>query len=142
MKRLFLDSSALAKRYVKESGTERVLALLSNADEVLLSVLAVPELISAFNRLRREKKISHGQYLSLKNSLAADIPQATLIDISTAVIECAVRSLEEAPLRTLDALHIGSAIISSADLFVSADARQCESAEAMHLKVEHVGEQA
>lgn len=134
--RLFLDSSALAKRYVRESGTDMVQALLSAADEVILSVLAVPELISAFNRLRREKKISRKQYLSLKNNLAGDIAQATVIDLTPAVIEHAVRSLEEFPLRTLDALHIGAAITSSADLFVSADLRQCESARALHLKVE------
>jgi uncharacterized protein len=139
MMRIFLDSSALAKRYVVESGTEKVLALCRNADEILISVLAVPELISAFSRLRREERLSTEQYSFLKQELAADIAQATVIDLASSVIEIALRCLEEHPLRALDALHIGAAISSSVDLFVSADYRQCSSAKALNLNVEQVG---
>ena len=39
--RLFLDSSALAKRYVLENGSDRVVELCREADEVVLSSLLV-----------------------------------------------------------------------------------------------------
>jgi hypothetical protein len=60
--RAYFDSSALAKRYIVEPGTAEVLKHCSNASEILLSILCIPELISAFNRLAREKKITRIQY--------------------------------------------------------------------------------
>ena len=50
MMRIALDSSALAKRYVSESGTPRVLELCAQATEVVVSVLCVPEILSGLNR--------------------------------------------------------------------------------------------
>jgi len=43
--RILLDSSALAKRYVCEPGTEQVLSRCRDADEIVLSVLCVPALV-------------------------------------------------------------------------------------------------
>ncbi len=53
--RNFFDSSALAKRYVAEISTHNVLQLCQDSHQILLSVIVVPELLSAFNRLRREQ---------------------------------------------------------------------------------------
>jgi predicted nucleic acid-binding protein len=46
----FFDSSAFAKRYIEESGSQNVDALCQEAGEVGLSVLCVPEIVSALNR--------------------------------------------------------------------------------------------
>jgi predicted nucleic acid-binding protein len=61
----FFDSSALVKRYVAEEGTEAVISLCDRASEIGLSGIALPEIISAFCRLRREGKISDVQYRQL-----------------------------------------------------------------------------
>ena len=47
--RLFLDSSAFAKRFVNEAGSQDVERLCSLADELALSVICVPEIVSALN---------------------------------------------------------------------------------------------
>jgi predicted nucleic acid-binding protein len=44
-------------------------------------------------------------------------------------------SLERNTLRGMDVIHIGSAVAMQADLFVSADARQCATAAAVGLEV-------
>ena len=137
--RIFLDSSALAKRYVSEAGTEQVLRLCQEADEIVLSVLCVPELISGFNRLRREGKLSAARYHGLKEDIAADIEQATVLELSAPVIDRTIFCLEHAPLRALDAVQLASAIESHCHLFVTADHRQCEAAAALKLKFEMVG---
>ncbi len=137
--RILLDSSALAKRYVSEPGTEQVLRRCREADEIVLSVLCVPELISAFNRLRREGKLSESRYRRLKSDLAADLEQATIIDLTPSVVHRTVFCLEHAPFRTLDAIHVASAIESLCDLFISADRRQCEAAARLKLRTENVG---
>jgi len=133
--RIFFDSSAFAKRYVSEEGTDAVVQWCDRATEIALSGIALPELISAFCRLRRESKISEAQYQQLKDLLLADIEDAAICDLTPIVLGHSIASLERNTLRGLDAIHIGSAVAMQADLFVSADARQCAAAAATGLEV-------
>jgi hypothetical protein len=134
----FFDSSAFVKRYVREEGTEAVLSLCESASEVGLSGIALPEIISAFCRLRREGKISEVQYRQLKSSLLADIEDAAVCDLTPQVLAHAIARLEDSVLRGMDALHIGSAVTLKADVFVSADRRQCDAAARAGLRVQMV----
>jgi len=134
----FFDSSAFVKRYVREDGTEAVLAFCDRASEIGLSGIALPEIISAFCRLRREGKISDVQYRQLKSSLLADIEDAAICDLTPQVLAHAMTSLEANVLRGMDALHIGSALALKADFFVSADRRQCDAAARAGLSVQMV----
>ena len=134
----FFDSSAFVKRYVREEGTEAVLSLCDGASEIGLSGIALPEIISAFCRLRREGKISEVQYRQLKSSLLADIEDAAVCDLTPQVLARAIASLEDSVLRGMDALHIGSAVTLKADVFVSADRRQCDAAARAGLQVQMV----
>jgi len=133
--RIFFDSSAFAKRYVSEEGTDAVVQWCDRAAEIALSGIALPELISAFCRLRRESKISDAQYQQLKDSLLADIEDAAICDLTPIVLAHSIASLERNTLRGMDAIHIGSAVAMQADLFVSADTRQCAAAAAAGLQV-------
>jgi predicted nucleic acid-binding protein len=134
----FFDSSAFVKRYVREEGTEAVLSLCDGASEIGLSGIALPEIISAFCRLRREGKISDVQYRQLKSSLLTDIEDAAFCDLTPQVLAQAIASLEDSVLRGMDALHIGSAVALKADVFVSADRRQCDAAARAGLRVQMV----
>jgi predicted nucleic acid-binding protein len=138
--RLFIDSSALAKRYVSEPGTDAVLRRCLEADEIVLSVLCAPELISAFNRLHREKKISASAYRRLKDDLAADLAQATIVDLTPSVVNRTVFCLEREPFRALDAVQVASAMEFLCDLFITADRRQSAAATRLKLKTENVGD--
>lgn len=44
--RVFFDSSAFIKRYVSESGTDAVLEWCDLATEIILSGIALPEIVS------------------------------------------------------------------------------------------------
>ena len=136
--RVFFDSSAFVKRYVSETGTDVVLEWCDRASEIGLSGIALPEIISAFCRLRRETRITDTQYRTLKSLLLADIEDAAVCDLTPAVLGNAVSCLEGSVLRGMDAIHIGSAVALKADVFVSADARQCEAAARAGLRVEAV----
>lgn len=133
--RVFFDSSAFAKRYVDEAGTVEVLEWCDEATELALSVIAVPELVSAFRRLVREKRLTEKQYAQLKADLRADLVDALLCDTSPQVVQRAIDALEVVPLRGMDAVHVGSALVCGADIFVSADARQSAAAERFGLRV-------
>lgn len=127
--RIFFDTSALTKRYVEEEGSGKVRALCAQADALGVSVLVLPELISTLCRLVREGRLSAEEYQSLKAAVQADLSDADLCDVSQEIFEQAIRCLELHPLRTLDALHVGSALVYQPDLFVSADRRQTEAAD-------------
>ena len=82
--RLFFDTSAFAKRYVAEPGTERVLELCSQASSIGLAAICLPELISTLCRLVREGRLSGEQYNELKRDLLAQTMDAV------AVTQCAL----------------------------------------------------
>lgn len=136
--RVFFDTSAFAKRYVSEAGTDAVLEWCDRATEIGLSGIALPEIISAFCRLRREARITDLQYRQLKTLLLADIEDAALCDLTPAVLAQAVSSLETNVLRGMDAIHIGSAVALKADVFVSSDKRQLDAAARAGLRVVEV----
>lgn len=136
--RVFFDSSAFVKRYVSEAGTEAVLNWCDQATEIGLSAIALPEIVSAFCRLRREGKIDDTQYRQLKTLLLTDIEDAAICDLTPTVLVQSITSLETNVLRGMDAIHIGSAVALQVDVFISADQRQRDAAARAGLRVEAV----
>ena len=136
--RVFFDSSAFVKRYVSEASTEVVLAWCDRASELGLSAIALAEIVAAFCRLRREDKIDDTQYRQLKSLLLVDIEDAAICDLTPEVLAQSIASLEANVLRGMDAIHIGSAVALEADVFISADQRQCDAANRAGLRVEKV----
>ena len=133
---VFLDSSALAKRYINESGSDRVEEILASASSLGVSVLCLSEIISALCRRRRERKLSAQQYAMAKEALLNDIADASVVYVTDHVVAHAVDLLERWPVRSSDSLHVAAAAEWSADLFVSADHRQCVAARGCGLQVE------
>jgi hypothetical protein len=136
--RVFFDSSAFAKRYIREEGTDAVLSWCDKATELCLSGIALTEIVSAFCRLQRENRVSPVQYRHLKTMLMADISDAAICDLTPEVIRHSIIALEKNALRGMDAVHLGSALALNVDIFVSADARQCGAATQAGLKVVQV----
>jgi len=136
--RVFFDSSAFVKRYVREAGTDAVLQWCGQATEIILSGIALPEIISTFCRLQREGKITETQYRQLKSLLMADIEDAAMGDLTPVVLAQAIWSLERNVLRGMDAIHIGCAVALKAEMFISADKRQLDAAARSGLRVEPV----
>ena len=67
--------------------------------------------------------------------LMADITDAAICDLTPEVIRHSIIGLERNVLRGMDAIHLGSALALNADIFVSADARQCVAAAQAGLRV-------
>jgi uncharacterized protein len=122
--RTFLDSSAFAKRFIDEAGSESVDAVCREASELALSVICVPEVISAMNRWVRERKLSKQQYNEAKKRLLSEVEDADVVDLTPSVVALSVAILEGNPIRAMDALHVACALQWQAQLFVSADEQQ------------------
>jgi predicted nucleic acid-binding protein len=135
---VFLDSSALAKRYHEEPGSDRVDQILFSASSLGVSVICLSEVVSALCRYRRERKLSLQQYSKAKQACLEDIEDSSVVYVTDQVITRAIALLEHWTLRSSDSLQVASAAEWNADLFVSADAKQCAAARGCGLRVEQL----
>jgi predicted nucleic acid-binding protein len=138
--KLAVDSSAFAKRYVKEVGSEKLDRLLQNANDLGLCVITLPEIISALNRRWREGSLNDKDYEKAKNELLNDADDATVLQITPSVTSQAVKLLESNALRAMDTLHIACALEWNAHLFVTADRRQFKAGMNSGLQVQFLGD--
>jgi len=133
--KVFLDTSAFAKRYVAEQGSDKVTELCQQADNLVVSVIYLPELISTLSRLLREKKLSKADYRKLKEDAMADLADIETSQITPEVLVSVVSLLESNQLRAMDALHVACALAVGPDIFVSADHRQLAAAQKVGLRI-------
>jgi predicted nucleic acid-binding protein len=127
--RYFLESSAFAKLFVFERGSEPLIQLLEKVDDSqkLVSALASLEVRSAIRRRQREGDIPLADAdLALEN---VSLESLRIVEqpVSPAVIDVAKLVLDSHPLRAMDALHLATCIVMRDTLqvsdicFVSAD---------------------
>lgn len=132
MKILF-DTSALLKRYLPESGREAVLALVAQAMPMVAAPHCKVELYSALNRVRRETHASDTSYRDTCAEVECNFSEMQIVPMSASVERCAIRALEASAMRGMDALHVAAALSAGVDLFVTADLRQFNGAQALGL---------
>jgi predicted nucleic acid-binding protein len=133
--KVFFDSSAFAKRYIAEPGSEETEKICSQATTLGVSSICLPEIISALCRLRRQSVITGDQYQNAKHALLKDLEDALICNITPSVIKQSIHVLETNRVRTLDALHVACALEFDAEAFVSSDIEQLSAAKSAGLKV-------
>jgi len=137
--KLAVDSSALAKRYIQEAGSDKLEILLQNASELALCIILVPEIVSGLNLRMREGFLTAADYRAAKRQLLADVRDATILQITPAVVSRSLRLLENGNLRAMDALHVACALEWGPDLFVTSDSGQSLAAGNAGLRTEYLG---
>ena len=138
--KVLTDSSALAKRYVLEVGSDEIDRFLQNASQLGLCTILIPEVVSGLNRRRRENNLSDDDYRTVKTQLMEDVHDAIILQVTPSVISHSVKLLETNVLRAMDALHIACALEWQAELFVTAAKRQYEAAQNAGLRTEFIGQ--
>jgi len=127
--RTFFDSSAFAKGYLEEPGSDSVERSLSQATAVGVAVTLVPEVVSAFCRLRRNGVWSRADYRRMRTFMLEDVADLNIVQLNEDVVGQAVEVLERNDLRAMDAIHVASALAWRSDVFVSGDRRQLTAAK-------------
>lgn len=138
--KLSIDSSSFAKRYIQEIGSDKIDDFLQQASELALCVIVVPEIISGLKRRLREHSLNQIDYRKAKTQLLDDVRDATVLQLTPAVISRSVKLLESNVLRAMDALHVACALEWKADLFVTSDRRQLDAAISFGLRTEYIGQ--
>jgi len=136
--KLLFDSSAIAKRYKRESGRELVERLLMAADAVVLAAHCKIEIASSLSREVHDNSIDTGQYGYVMGEVTQDFVDFDVWPVSPEIEALAIAAMAHSRLRAMDALHIGTAQAARVDLFVTADRKQALAAQAAGLKTELV----
>lgn len=137
---IYIDSSALAKLYLPERESEALDALLRGRRDLLISDLAVTEVISAVARRRREGALDARTANRVREALLSDarsgpVRQLDLTPLVHREAEQILLSAHGVPLRTLDALHIALARSAQAGGIITFDNRMAETAAIHGLRV-------
>jgi predicted nucleic acid-binding protein len=135
----YFDTSVLVKRYVKEAGSSASRKLLQRY-RFLSSALAPVEALSAFSRRRTTGEITHRDFLAIRSRLYKDRDYWELVELGPIVLSQAEELVQKTGLRTLDAMHVASALMFQAASgltipFVTADVRQRDAAESLALNL-------
>ncbi len=111
----YADSSALVKLHVREVGSDWVKGLVAptTANRIITSTLSIVEVISSFNRHRRELSITQSEYSQIaEDFLIISNNEYRLVQLTPLVIVESQRILETYALRTGDAVQLASAVLS------------------------------
>lgn len=130
---LFLDTSALVKRYVEEEGTELVLRRMDEDSEWVVSSIARTETEITLCRLGFDPDGSADLWQRLRD----DWERCHVVPVDPACLEGAAEIGCRFPVRTLDALHLAAADRLPAPLvMLTFDRRQADAARSMAITVE------
>lgn len=133
---LYLDSSAMAKLYVAEPGSEDTKALMqAHRGRLFSSVVTWAEVQSALARCWRERRISYAQYRLQQRGLAADWCMLHAVNLSLPVLAPAERLFQRHALRAYDAIQLCSALWIGRPVFACFDERLRRAAAAEGLSV-------
>lgn len=129
MTTLYLDTSALAKVYVTEAGTERARRAIADADAVITASLTVAEFGAVLGRRLRDGSLTPADIGEIRIRFARDAAGYFFIDLSRALSDAASDLALEHDLRGADAVHIASALafrarVTDGDLVVASGDRR------------------
>lgn len=129
---LFVDTSALVKRYVEEDGTALVLDRMAEDLDWVVSAVARIEAEITLCRLGFDSDVG----ATVVASLREDLQRCHVVPVDPACLERAAELGCEHEVRTLDALHLAAADRLPRPLVVlTFDRRQADAARAMGLTV-------
>jgi uncharacterized protein len=129
---LYVDSSALLKRYVDEPDSEAAGSLLRSDSSLLTARHTVVEVRRNLARLLDEPDAA-----AMRSAFMQDLEGLSIVELDPATCESAAAIAEVTGARTLDALHLAAAqrIGGAAVPFLTFDLRQAQAARSLGLTV-------
>ena len=132
MRPFFFDTSALAKRYLVEAGSDRVKVLIQNTTEhlVIISELTLVEMFSLLARRQKENDIQPKAAAILREAFLSHVHfEYVVVAVNSRLLADSRDLVTKHPgIRTLDAIQVTSAVYArdvfqQPVTFVSSDIR-------------------
>lgn len=135
----YFNTSVLMKRYVQEAGSSAVRRLLQQFRFLSSSIMPV-EAMSAISRRRVSGDLTPRDFLAIRSRLRKDRDYWELVEAGESVLLQAEELVQQANMRTLDAIHLASAMIFKSESrltipFITGDTKQRDAAHLLGFTV-------
>ncbi len=125
---LYLDTSALVKRYFREPHSDELLSRWRSATQIVTSFVAYAETMASMYLKKREADLSETFIQKIASSFQRDWESFIRIEVNQELNGHIDRVIQIHPLRGFDAIHLASALaiqerISEGFLFACFDER-------------------
>lgn len=129
---LYVDSSALLKRYVEEADSDVADELLASDPSLLTARHTVVEV-----RRNLARTLSERDAVEARAAFMLDLDALSLIELDAGTCEAAASIAETVGVRTLDALHLAAAQRAGGPAmpFLTFDVRQAQAARTLGFSV-------
>lgn len=108
---LYLDASALVKRYFAETGSEQVTVLIAKAESIGMAIISRAEVAATFAKLVRLRMLEHTTALALLQDFRNDWHDWMRIQLTESLVARADTLAWEHGLRGYDAVHLAAALV-------------------------------
>lgn len=108
---LYLDSSALVKRYIAKPGTPEVAEAIAEAEVVGTSLISRAETAAALAKAVREGTLTREEAASALQVFRSEWPNLVRVQVTEMLIARADGLAWELGLRGYDAVHLASALL-------------------------------
>jgi predicted nucleic acid-binding protein len=137
---VYLDASALVKRYVEEAGSGEVRALIKEAEAVATAAISRTEVVAALARARRAKRIGAQEAGDALKAFEADWEDVVRVQITEPLLAQAASLAWSYSLRGYDAVHLAAGLfwrerVARPTLLASYDRELWEAARRAGLEV-------
>jgi predicted nucleic acid-binding protein len=129
---LYVDASALLKRYVDEPESDAADAALRGDPDLVTGRHSIVEVRRNLARLLPSEELADA-----KADFTGDLASFSLVELDAATCETAATIAEVTGVRTLDALHLAAAqrVGGAAVPFLTYDVRQAQAARSLGFSV-------
>ena len=134
--KVYVDTSALAKRYVQEPGSKELEDLFFRViTSLFVSTLAYPEFSAAIGRKLRNSELNKDDATKAVSEFEMDwYGLFETISVTKQLAESAASLAIQYGLKGADAIHLATALVSGADLFVVSDVQLIRVAEEVSIR--------
>jgi predicted nucleic acid-binding protein len=136
---IYLDTSALIKRFVNEKGSPLVQSIVQRTGAIATAKIAYAEIFAGLTRKLREGNLSKAQYALACRQFESDWHAYLRVELEDDILLLARDLIQRRPLRGFDAVHLASALrlkiaLGEKVTFAAADGRLLKAAEGENLE--------
>lgn len=108
---LYLDASALVKRYLHERGSAALRARFRQQEKIFTSRLSYAEVHAVLGRKYQRRELPRKDYEAMRERFVVDsIFSLTVLDLDNSTLAALPSLVEQYPLKASDAVHLSSAL--------------------------------
>jgi predicted nucleic acid-binding protein len=108
---LYLDTSALLKKYFRETGSDEVIARWKDATGIVTSSVAYAEALASIHRKKRDIEFNNDIFQKIIHLFRRDWNSLIRVEVTDELNGWIDKVVSHYPLRGFDAIHLASALI-------------------------------